>query len=181
MTWDEAGARSGRHFKREFSGLSLLLAVSSQGNVLFRFLDGPNNEATVACFLEDVVAALDKGKPDWRKDHVLLLDNCAAHKTRLVKQLIASLRVPTLYSAPASFLAVPVEGVFAAMKQLDMTKDDDGLQDAAGDDDIASLTHKQRMIIKVGQYLLALTPEKVDRIFKSRLRNLERFIRGKPT
>ena len=135
----------------------------------------------MACFLEEVVEALDSAKPEWRKDHVLLLDNCAAHKTRVVKQLIGSLRVPTLYSAPASFLAVPVEGVFAALKQVDMAKQDDVLLEAAGDDNISSLTHKQRIMLKVGRYLLALTPAKMESIFKSRLRNLERFIRLKPT
>ncbi len=50
-SWDRRHIFTGRCFKREFPGLSLLLAISSDAKVYFKFLEGANNERTVASFL----------------------------------------------------------------------------------------------------------------------------------
>ena len=47
---------------------------------------------------------------------MLLLDNCANNKTSKVLSLINSIEIPTLYSAPASYSAVPIERFFGAIK-----------------------------------------------------------------
>ena len=89
--WTPKGIYTGRHYKSTVSGLSIMLAVSSIGDVFFFFLDGNNNESTVATFLIQLEAKLSRFRPNWRDTHVLLLDNCSSHKTPLVRNLICSL------------------------------------------------------------------------------------------
>ena len=42
-SWDFKGQSSGRTFKQEISGLSIMTAASSLGDIFFSFLDGNNN------------------------------------------------------------------------------------------------------------------------------------------
>lgn len=96
-----------------------MLAAASSGEILFQFLDGNNNEATVSNFIIEMTTELDRILPEWRNSHVLLLDNCPSHKTPIVRKIIAGLRVPVLFSAPASYKSIPVELFFAALKGQD--------------------------------------------------------------
>ncbi len=59
----------------------MLLAVTSNDNTFFKFLSGINNEMSVAHFSIDLSNEMDLIYDKWRKLHVLLLDNCASHKT----------------------------------------------------------------------------------------------------
>ena len=54
------------------------------------FLDGANNEVSVASFFISLAKELDDEDRDLRDKHLLLLDNCAAHKTPLVRKLLAA-------------------------------------------------------------------------------------------
>jgi transposase len=61
-------------------------------------------------------AALDAHDPEWRQKSVVVLDNCPSHTSRNVKKVIKHLSIPALFTAPASFVCLPVEGFFAAIK-----------------------------------------------------------------
>ncbi len=87
---------------------------------------------------------------------MLLLDNFSSHKTQLVRDCISSLKIPTLFSAPASFLAIPVEGVFCNIKALDFSDLPDPEPQVFGGKLIKKYTHKQKMILKVSTHLLNL-------------------------
>lgn len=65
---------------------------------------------------------LDRRDQNWRNRYLLLLDNMSSHKTEETVNLLNYYRVPVRYSAPASFLAIPVEGVFRAIKSCDFRK-----------------------------------------------------------
>lgn len=80
MSWMEKSESKGRFYKRTYSGLSLLLSVSSDGEIISRFLNGNNNEFSVAAFLIDVSRVRDRLCESWRSNYVLLLDNCASIK-----------------------------------------------------------------------------------------------------
>ena len=47
---------------------------------------------------------------------MLLMDNMSSHKTQKTLNMIEQLQLPVRFTAPASFLAVPVEGVFRCLK-----------------------------------------------------------------
>jgi hypothetical protein len=53
------------------------------------------------------------------------MDNYSSHKIPLTIKIIKELAMPVIFSAPASFLAIPIEGVFGALKAVDFdTKPD---------------------------------------------------------
>ncbi len=56
-------------------------------------------------------------KPDRRKSHVLLLDNCSSHKTILARDILKKMSLNTISSAPGFFLTLPVERVFGMIKR----------------------------------------------------------------
>jgi hypothetical protein len=94
----------------------MFTAVTNQGDIFFQFVKGYSNEASVAAFFIELSKALDHLKPNWRSNHLLLLDNCSTHKTDTVTRLISRLSIPTMYSAPASYLVAPIERLFGALK-----------------------------------------------------------------
>ena len=104
------------------SGLSIMLAITSEGSIFFQFLDGNNNECSVSAFFVALADHLDHHFSDWRDTHMLLLDNCPSHKTSLTMNTLERLNMPVLFSAPASFKAIPVEGMFGAIKGIDFSK-----------------------------------------------------------
>ena len=60
---------------------------------------------------------MDDYDPEWRKTNVIMMDNCQKHTSKHTKRVIRKLKLPTLFSAPASFICLPVEGFFAAIKK----------------------------------------------------------------
>ena len=100
----------------------MMVAITDLGDIFFQFVKGNNNETSVAAFILDMVESLSDSRPKVRADHLLLLDNSSTHKTNLVKSTLNLLNVPTMFTAPASYLAAPVECLFGAMKRVDFEK-----------------------------------------------------------
>jgi hypothetical protein len=118
-SWEKRGSVPGRVIKRTVSGVSILLAVSTDGIRFFQFLDGINNQNSVQLFLFELASYLDKYRPYWRETHVFLLDNMSSHKTLQTRRVFEALEIPYMFSAPASFIAMPVESVFKFIKMND--------------------------------------------------------------
>jgi hypothetical protein len=116
FTWERTKEGSSREIGRDISNLSMFTAITNRGDIFFQFVKGNSNEASVSSFILELADTLDKTKPDWRKDHIFLLDNCSTHKTSTVIKLINCLKIPTLFSAPASYLVAPIERLFASIK-----------------------------------------------------------------
>ena len=123
----------------------MLLAVSSKGDLFFKFLDGINNEASVASFLIDLSCEMDELDSNWRETHVLLLDNCSSHKTNLVREVLKKGRIPTLFTAPASYVACPVEEMFSLVKKINFNTVSTPILEEASRRKITRLTNKQRI------------------------------------
>ena len=62
-SWDFKGQSSGKTFKQEISGLSIMAAASSSGEIYFSFIYGNNNEGSFASFLIDLEVELTKVRP----------------------------------------------------------------------------------------------------------------------
>jgi transposase len=62
-SWQPKSCRTGRQYRSEFTGLTLMLAVASSGLILFQFLQGHNNECSVAAFIIQLVRHLDREAP----------------------------------------------------------------------------------------------------------------------
>lgn len=84
--------------------------------MFFQYLDGNNNESSVSAFFFALANELNRLDPNWQESHVLVLDNCSSHKTSVTRQVLHHLGFRVLFSAPASYLVMPVEKYFAKMK-----------------------------------------------------------------
>lgn len=80
---------------------------------------------------------------------MLLLDNCASHKTKKTIETLARLQFPVIFTAPASFLAVPIEGIFGPIKLVDFTKIPNPELSVIPSKKIKKFTHKQNTMIKI--------------------------------
>ena len=71
-------------------------------------------------FLRYLVRELDRESPGWQENSTILLDNAAWHTNAVMRQRLARLQLPIIYSGPYSYSAAPVELVFAALKLGDL-------------------------------------------------------------
>jgi len=131
-----------RYYCKEVSDLALLVAMTSCGEIMFQFMTGNNNDASVQAFLIKLAQHLDHHKPDWRSNHVLLLDNCPSHKTKATLEVLDRLQIPTVFSAPASYIVIPVEQLFASIKALDLNMREEPDPSEFGDGNIRKFTVK---------------------------------------
>ena len=63
---------------------------------------------------------MDRDQPGWQETSTILLDNAAWHTNELMKQRLARMNLPVIYTGPYSYSAAPVEMVFAALKLGDL-------------------------------------------------------------
>ena len=59
-------------------------------------------------FLRKLMEQLDQERPGWQEDTTILLDNAAWHTTPLMKERMARMQLPTMYSGPYSYSSAPV-------------------------------------------------------------------------
>ena len=63
---------------------------------------------------------LDSEDINWRSNTVILLDGAPYHTSESTLELMEGLRIPTLFTGPHSYDAVPAELLFAAFKADDI-------------------------------------------------------------
>ena len=153
-----------------------MCAMSSAGDIFFQFLQGNNNSGSVQAFLIGLERYLSKHRPGWRKSHVLLLDNCSSHKTEQTLRVLAYLKMPVIFSAPAYFLAIPIEGLFGALKAIDFSKVPDPDPSVLKLDRIKNFTKKQIVMMKIAEYLFAFSKDSVNSLFKKRFMHMAQFL-----
>ena len=74
----------------------------------------------MATFLRYLMRELDRDTPGWQENRTILLDNAAWHSSALMKQRLARLELPVMFSGPYSYSTAPVELVFSALKLGDL-------------------------------------------------------------
>ena len=108
-------------------------------------------------YVAELIAHLDRVRPNWRKTHIILLDNMRSHKTQITKRLFEALEVPYMFTAPASFMATPVESVFKYLKLTDFREmrllQHVRVRGVKHD----QLTPNQYLLAQVSDYLLCIT------------------------
>ena len=127
-----------------------------------------------AVFLRRLVTHLDQTKPDWRKTHILLLDNSPIHTSDHVVRLLSYLKVPTMFTAPASNRALPVEHVFGILKSQDVDIDK---PDGAVDSETRKTTNKskksERFINELTGVIHQLDRSMLQRLYPKTFGNLK--------
>ena len=88
--------------------VSVLALASQQQMIKTQTIKGSFNQHLLSCFL------VESNIPT---NTVILLDNAAIHKTKLIKQTALQLGIELLYVPPYSPWFNPIEGVFSIIKR----------------------------------------------------------------
>ena len=100
--------------------LSLVAAVSSDGEFLYTVNHGRNNGTTFILFLVKLCEHLNNADPQWRENTVLLLDNAPYHRSKVVMEKLVQLKLPIMFLGPYQFKLAPVELMFSYIKNRDL-------------------------------------------------------------
>ena len=149
------------------------------GIVFFESMAGNNNQYSFQHFLIQLIRHLDQHHSQWRSTHLLLLDNMAGHTTDETKAVLNDYNVKHLFSAPASFLAIPIEQVFFDLKITDFMER--GLPA-----NIRITTHlgkppskREVLLAQVATHFFNLKITQIHKFFCDRLLHLSHFLAKK--
>ena len=67
-------------------------------------------------YLRLLCALLDKDRPGWRDNTVMLLDNASWHTGERAVDAIRQLEIPVMFLPPYAYDVAPIEKLFAYMK-----------------------------------------------------------------
>ena len=80
--------------------LSIIAAVSSNGDFMYTINSGKNNSSTFMLFLIKLSNYLDSIRPNWRSNTILMVDNAPYHRSKLIMSKYEQLKVPILFLGP---------------------------------------------------------------------------------
>ena len=63
---------------------------------------------------------LDRETPGWQETSAILFDNASWHNKPDMKERLAKMELPIIYSGPYSYSTAPIELVFGALKLGDL-------------------------------------------------------------
>jgi hypothetical protein len=100
----------------------------------------------------------------------------SSHKTAQTLALFENLRMPYMFSAPASYKCIPVESVFMHLKLTDFRSRALANRVKVKDVALDKLSKKQTLLTQMADYLLRISDERMKGIFYDRLRHLGSFL-----
>jgi transposase len=100
--------------------VSLIAAIDSEGRSYLCLFHGNTNAQIMEIYLRNLVKKLDKQRPDWRDNTVIMCDGATYHTCDSTLKLLRHLRVPVLFTAPHCYSSSPIELYFAALKAVDL-------------------------------------------------------------
>ena len=100
--------------------ISLLAALDTNGKIWFALTQANTDADVMTTFLRALVRQLDKETPGWQENSTILLDNASWHTSPVMKERLARMELPVVYSGPYSYSTAPIELVFGALKLGDL-------------------------------------------------------------
>jgi len=94
----------------------MITAIDSDGNVWFSLTQVNTNSSIIGLFLRHFAQQLDRERPGWQEDTVLLWDNAKYHTSQNTRNAINKLGIKAIYSGPYSYSAAPAELLFSGLK-----------------------------------------------------------------
>ena len=96
--------------------LSLISALDTSGRVWAALTQANTNGDIMVMFLRYLVRQLERDDPLWADKTTILLDNAAWHRNPVIKERLAKMQLPIMYSGPYSYSTAPIELLFSALK-----------------------------------------------------------------
>ena len=106
--WAPADAPATVTDKQVAPRISIIIALDTEGRIWYSLTQANTDSDVMATFLRKLMEQLDRERPGWQEDTTILLDNAAWHTTPLMKERMARMQLPTMYSGPYSYSSAPV-------------------------------------------------------------------------
>ena len=100
--------------------ISLISALDTDGNIWFSLTQVNTDSDVMTTFLRYLTRQLDLETPGWQENSTILLDNASWHSNVIMKERLARMALPVIYSGPYAYGAAAIELVFAALKLGDL-------------------------------------------------------------
>ena len=100
------------------------------------------------------------------------MDNMASHKTKRTLSIIQQMMAPVLFTAPASFIAVPIEGIFEIIKSFEFCERSLREPTLVREIPADKFTKKQYLLAQLSEHLLNLEKETFMNVFSKRFKQL---------
>ena len=85
-TWTLKGSEVRKTWKQRLTQVTLIGAITPNGDFYYSLVRGPNNRYSYAIFLRQLSEKLDKDYPSWRQTSILLHDNASFHRQEVVEK-----------------------------------------------------------------------------------------------
>ena len=118
--WKAEGTTNSVSIMQIIPRISMIVGLDTLGNVFCSLTQSNSNATVMRVFFVNLVRRLDRERPTWRNDTVIVLDNAPYHVAQSTLKLFEQLRVPVLFLGAHSYSAAPCELFFAWFKDEDI-------------------------------------------------------------
>ena len=118
--WGLIGSPNSISKKQVHPRVTMIMAIDTLGNLYSSYTQVNTDSLVISMYLRELVKQLDKDRPKWRDNTVVLLDNAKWHTAGLVLDTMSELRVPVMFLPPHAYKVAPIEMLFAAIKAKDL-------------------------------------------------------------
>ena len=86
MKWKPYGAPNTTCKKMIVPRISMILALDSNGGIYLSLLQSNSNSEMFELFFTHFIHMMERKRPGWRKDHIILLDGAGYHNSSTMMQ-----------------------------------------------------------------------------------------------
>ena len=98
----------------------MIAGIDTLGKVYLSLIQANSNGSIIEIFFSSLCNKLDKERPRWRRDTVIMMDNAPYHTSHATRKVLEKFQVPVLFTGPHSYDIPPCELLFAAFKDRDI-------------------------------------------------------------
>jgi len=114
--WAPAEASATFTDKQVLPRISLILALDTNGKMWAALTQVNTDTNVMTLFLQYLKRQLDREDAAWKEKTYILLDNAKWHTNPEMKQRLARMELPIIFSAPYCYTTAPAESAFSALK-----------------------------------------------------------------
>ena len=96
--------------------ISMIVAMDTLGSVYLTLTQANTTTSVIEIYLRQLTLKLDKDRPHWRQDTIMVWDNASYHCNDTTMQVLEDLRIPVLFTGPHSYDFAPCELFFSYFK-----------------------------------------------------------------
>ena len=122
--WMLSNMRWSKNINIIWPRITMVTAIDTYGEVYYSLLQANSNNHTFELFLFYLVRILDKQRPAWRKDTIVLLDGAVWHTSKGTMDVLEKFNIPTMISGPYSYDGSAIELFFSCLKRGNLNQDE---------------------------------------------------------